>query len=272
MDNVEFWDSNRKIIRSQAGGARIGEGTAYSRGYSVLEELVGEISYFQMLVLNVTGNLVSRRLGEWIEATFLCMSWPDSRIWCNQVGAFGGTTKASPVSSVTAGILASDSKLYGPGTVRGATHFITSALRRVNEGQTLEEVIYSHSRKPGAQPTIPGYARPIAYGDERIEAMEKVRKKLRLDCGPHLELAFKVQEFLLDKHGESMNLAGYIMAFLSDQGMTAEQIYRIYALCVNNGIHACYAEAYDNPPESFLPLRCEDIEYTGHAPRPVPDK
>lgn len=37
-----------------------------------------------------------------------------------------------------------------------------------------------------------------------------------------------------------------------------------------SGVTVCYVEEADKPPESFLPLRCDDIEYQGKPPRKVP--
>jgi hypothetical protein len=67
-----------------------------------------------------------------------------------------------------------------------------------------------------------------------------------------------------------MNINGYVSAFLSDLGYTDEEIYRIFAVVVNSGITACYVDTRDKAPDTFLPLRCADIEYTGNLARPVP--
>lgn len=270
MADTAFWDKRRNTIRTRKGGAIIGDGRVYSHGYSILEELLGNASFFQVLILNITGNLPDERLAKWIEASFVCLSWPDPRIWCNQIGALGGTLRTSPVAAITAGILASDSLLYGPGTVLGATEFITKSLRMREGGESIESIIRSHSRNANAKPIIPGYARPLTHGDERIPAMERITDTLGFAVGMHLSLAYEIQAYLFEHFQETLNFSGYIMAFLSDQKMSDKEIYRIYSLCVNSGIHACYAEAYDNPPEAFLPLRCEDIEYKGKPYRPSP--
>ena len=67
-----------------------------------------------------------------------------------------------------------------------------------------------------------------------------------------------------------MNIGGYISAFLSDLGYTAEEVYQIFAVLVTSGVTACYVDTHDKIPDSFLPLRCADIEYTGMLARPVP--
>ena len=100
--------------------------------------------------------------------------------------------------------------------------------------------------------------------------MERTASKLGLKDGKHLTLAYEIEKIMRAKWGESMNLAGYCAAFFSDQGFVAHEVYCLLSCWVNSGIHACYAEAADQPPESFFPLHCEDIDYQGKPPRPVP--
>lgn len=269
---THFWDVRRGVIRSRIGGARIGEGVVFTHGYSILEKLVGNISFFQGMILNITGRMPDKRLADWMEATFLCLSWPDSRIWCNTVGALAGTTRTSPVSAVTAGVLASDSQIYGPRTMLMAAESMLKGMQLRDAGQGVGEIIRCLNRWPQKPtPVIPGYSRPISFGDERVPVMDRVARELGFAVGPYLELAYEIHERFQADYGESINLAGYMSAFLTDEGFSAEEIFRLYSLCVNGGIHACYAEAADQPAESYLPQRCDDVEYGGEAYRPVPD-
>jgi citrate synthase len=239
----------------------------------MMNDLVGKKSYFQVLVLNAIGRLPEKRLADWLEALFMCLSWPDARIWCNQVGSLAGSARTSPVAGVCAGILASDSKMYGPGTQIMGVTFITKALRKKEEGLTPEMIIEQYpNRNPGKAPTIHGYVRPVASGDERVAAMERVTTDLGYKPGPHLLLAKEIEAVMLRQFNEGINLLGYCAAFLSDQGFDAIEQYRLVSTMVNSGVHACYAEAADLPAGSFFPLHCADIDYQGHAPRPVPDK
>lgn len=269
--DTSFWEKKRGKIITQKGGWVIGE-AIYNHGYSMMDDLVGKASFFQVLALNVTGQLPERRLADWLEALFICLSWPDARIWCNQIGSLAGTMRTSPVAGVSAGILAADSRMYGPGTILGACSFISDALQKKKNGITIEKIIEGHQRRDeNNKPLIVGYARPLATGDERITAMERVSRKLKFKVGKHLGLAQKIEKYLLDKYSESLNLAGYCAAFLLDQKLTAQEIYRLLSTWVHSGVHACYAEAADSPPESFFPLRCEDMEYKGKPPRLLPD-
>lgn len=271
-DGVDFWDIHRGTIFASKGGARFSEGVVFSHGYSLLEDLVGNISYTQMVVLNATGRLPERQLANWIEAAFICLSWPDPRIWCNQIGALAGTLWTSAVAGTAAGMLAADSTMYGTLPLIEGVRFIQRSLTDHKAGRTAGEIVERECARHHGKPHIIGYARPIARGDERVAVMENVSRNLGFDVGEHQALAYEIQDLLLDRFDESLNINGYASAFLSDQGYSPEEVYQLSAMCVNSGVTACYIDAKMQAPEAFLPLRCEDVEYKGKPARPVPDK
>ncbi len=266
-----LWDKRRGIIRSRKGGWVIGQGVYYGR-YSLLDDLVGQVSYFQTLLLAVLDELPERRIADWVEAVYQCMSYPDPRLWCNHIGSLSGAVRSSPVAGVSAGILASDSSTYGPGVVMKEVYELyRNGLAQKKNRALLPQILRNCARRRGKRLIVSGFGRPIATADERIATMEQVSKKLGLEAGPYLMFAYDVEQYLLETQGESLNLTGYAVAVMMDFGWTRLQIQRISAIVVTSGVAACYSEACDNPPESFLPLQCEDIEYHGHAPRSVPD-
>lgn len=269
--DIAFWESRRGKIFAGRGGWVVGE-AVYNSGYSMMDDLVGKASFFQVLLLNITGRLPERRVTDWLEAVFICMSWPDARIWCNQIGSLAGTMRATPVAAVCAGVLASDASRYGVAPLVGASQFIVEALHKKKEGVSVAAIVEAQKRRPGTRPVIVGYARPVATGDGRIPAMERVRKRLRFPVGEHLALAYEIENVLLERYQETMNIGGYSTAFLNDQGFTTIEIYRLASVLVNAGVHATYVETADRPPESFFPLRCEDMDYQGVSPRSVPDR
>ncbi len=265
----QFWDERRGKIQSKKGGWVVGKGV-FNHGYSMMDDLVGKVSYMQVVVLNATGRMPERAVADWFEAAHICMSWPDPRIWCNQIGALGGTTRTSVVAATTAGILAADAKSYGSKPLLQGVRFIQAALHDNHRGVSPEEIVSNECAKHRGKPNITGYARPLAKGDERVVALERVQKVLGLPVGEHLQLALQIEIILLRNFDEGMNVNGYASAFLSDLGYTDEEIYRIFALVVNSGVTACYVDTHDKAPDAFFPLRCADIEYTGKMRRPVP--
>ncbi|MBE9485958.1 MAG: hypothetical protein IMY82_02165 [Chloroflexi bacterium] len=269
--NLEFWDTQRGIIRSRKGGWKIGEGV-FSHGYNLLEDFVGNKSYFQVMVLHATGRLVERSIADWMEAVYICMSWPDPRIWCNQIGALGGTINASIVASTAAGLMAGDSKLYGQKPLLKGVTFIQAALKQKKTGFTTLEIIEKECKKNRGNPSIMGYARPLAKGDERVEILKQYNKESSIVTGDHLRLANEIDQVMIEKYNESININGYASAIMSDFGFTPQETYQISTLLTASGIIACYLDANERPPESFLPLRCDDIDYQGPPPREVPDR
>lgn len=269
--DFNFWEKRRGTIHTQKGGWIIGE-AVHNQGFSMLDDLVGKASFFQVLVLNATGRLPERRLADWLEAFFICLSWPDHRVWCNQMGSLGGTMHTSPVAAVTAGVLASDSIMYGTAPLMSAAEFITEALALYRDGLSVTQIIKRKQRRPESRPTMVGYARPIASGDERVTALERVTKELDFSLGEHLRLAYEIEELMFKGFGEGMHIGGYTAAFLSDQGFSPEEMYRVSCILVSSGVHACYAETVSQPPESFFPLRCNDIDYQGYPERSIPDQ
>jgi len=264
--DTSFWDTHRNKIFSKRGGWVIGKGV-FNCGYDMMHDLVGKKSYMQVMILNATGRLPNRKLADWFEGAHICLSWPDPRIWCNQIGALSGTMQTSVVSAAVAGNLAADSKGYGQKTLADGVSFIQKALAAYTNGLSVAEIVSEECAKYGGKPIIMGYARPIAKGDERVEAMERVSKSLGYSIGPHLDLAYQIEQVLLDKFNESMNINGYMSAFLSDQGLMPEEVYQICAVLVNSGVTACYLDAYGRAGGAFMPLQCEDIEYQGKPAR-----
>lgn len=271
MNNGAYrlWDERRGKIQSKKGGWVVGKGV-FNHAYSMMDDLVGKVSYMQVVVLNATGRLPERPVADWFDAIHICLSWPDPRIWCNQIGALGGAMRASVVASTTAGVLAADAKSYGIKPLIPGVHFIQAALLDFKRGLSVDEIIRNECAKHRGKPNIMGYARPLAKGDERVVAMERVQQRLGLPSGEHLQLAGQIEQSLLNNFDESMNINGYMSAFLSDLGYTADEVYRIFAVLVTSGVTACYVDTRDKAPDTFLPLRCADIEYTGKLARPVP--
>jgi hypothetical protein len=267
---IEYLNQRRQKIISNTGGWFPGRGV-FSHGYNMLDELVGEKSYFQILILNATGKMVERPLADWIEAIYGCLSWPDPRIWCNQIGALAGTARTSVVAATAIGAMATDSRSYGVLPLMEGVKFIQDAFEKYSNGMSSENIVDEITKANRGKPYIVGYIRPIAKGDERLEAMERISKKLGFDTGKHLALAYDIEKVLMEKFDEGMNINGYVSAFLSDYGFTPQEIYQLFSMLVASGVTACYLDTYKQPPNTFLPLRCDDIDYQGAPPRVVPD-
>lgn len=268
MSNYLAWEKYHGRIVSSRGGWKIGSGVQ-NCGYDMMNDLVGKVSYMQVVVLNATGRLPTKELADWIEATHICLSWPDPRIWCNRIGALAGSNRTSALSASCLGVLAAESTSYGIKPLSSGVEFIEHAYEHVSKGLSVEEFIALETKKFGGKPHLMGYARPIAKGDERIPAMEKITENLGFPVGKHLSLAYKIEEVLNKKFDETMNINGYMTAFLVDQGYTAQEVLRIYSTLVVSGVTACFIDTADRMEGSFAPLKTDDVVYKGAPLRKV---
>jgi hypothetical protein len=269
VTSTSIWEARRGRIITRKGGWRIGQGISVA-GFSLLDDLVGKHSFFELLFLEITDRLPPPAFARWIEACFMCLSFPDPRIWCNQIGALGGAMRCTPSAAVTAGTLASDSHLYGPGAAHIACEFIAAATQEAQAGASIADIIARRTAR-GGRLRAPGYSRPVASGDDRVDALRKLAEQVGLPEGDHLRTAWKLDEHLRTNRGDnSLNMLGYVTAAMLDNGIGSEDTYRIFTLIVNAGVHACYCEAADEPAGTFLPLRVDDIEYIGTPARTLP--
>lgn len=265
--DLSIWDSNRGKIRSKKGGWIIGRGIV-NQGFEMMSDFVGKRSYMQVIVFNAIGRMPERRLADWLEAVYICLSWPDPRIWCNHIGALGGTLRTSAVGATAVGMMATDARAYGVKPLLEGLPFIQQALRDFEGGMSIPDIVARHCKR--GKPQMMGYARPIAKGDERVPAMERVREELNFPVGKHLQLALDIHDYIYKAYSESININGYVSAFLSDQDYSAEDAYRVFCVLVSSGVTACYVDTYEKPAETFMPLRCDDVDYIGKEMRKVP--
>lgn len=273
--NYAYWDNHRGRIESSRGGWKIGQ-AVYNRGYDKIQELVGNKSYFDIVIFNIVGRIPDPHFSKWLEYMYSCISWPDPRIWCNQVSTLCGTMRTTPVPGACAGILASDSKMYGSGTFPTTGYFIQQALKEYHKGKSAQQIIdeeLAKNSKYTSTPVVAGYARPIASGDERVKRLKQLSARLGMDKGPHETLSEEIHHLVnLKTPQNGINVGGYSVAVMLDYGYSLTEIYRFISMLVLSGAQACYAEAYDNPPESYLPLQCDDIDYIGKPIRQLPNQ
>lgn len=263
------WEYYRGTIRTSIGKWLGGEDVIV-RGHRLLDDLLPQLSLMQLQVLNITGRLVEAPLAQWLEKSFFMVSYPDARIWCNQIAALAGANGASPVAAATAACLGADSRAYGSSQTQWlAMSTLRQLLLDHQAGRTLAELVARFPIKHGL-PAIMGFARPANKTDERLGPMRKLTQQLRFSPGPHQIFAGQLAEWLKEEFGADLNIAGFMAAFLLDQGFTPEEIYQLRALAVANGAMACYGDRLGKPEGTFLPQRCGDVAYTGPEIRALP--
>jgi hypothetical protein len=268
MSSPKPWDAYRNRIRTCIGKWLGGEDVIV-RGHRLLDDLLPRLSLMQLQVLNITGRIVDDVLAQWLEKSFFMVSYPDARIWCNQIAALAGANGASPVAAATAACLGADSRTYGSSQTQWLA---MTTLRQLcldhQRGVPINQLAARFPIKHGL-PAIMGFARPANKTDERLEPMRKLTAQLGFTPGPHQIFAGQLADWLKAEFGADMNIAGFMAAFLLDQGFTPEEIYQLRALAVANGAMACYGDRVGQPEFTFLPQRCGDVLYSGPEVRAI---
>ena len=268
MSNSEYWDERNNTIFSSVGDWQGGVDVNI-QGHSLMKDLMRNASLMQVNILNATGKLVKRAVADWLEINFMGLSYPDSRIWCNQISAYAADTDATVVAAASAAILSTDSRAYGGSqTTLSCMLFLQKAFVKHQQGLNLMDII-SEEKIIKGKPMIVGFARPIDKDDERLLPYKQAQQSLKIPVGDYLLFANILSDFLYKNFNLSINSGGYASAFLLDQGFSPSDGYKIKAFAVAGGALACYRNLELSPPNSFLPLKCDDIDYTGQAIRPV---
>jgi hypothetical protein len=257
---------NMGRIRSRMGAAFVGSHAVF-RGKDIHAEL-GDIGWLDLYLLGITGRRFPQAQLRLLETVWCYTSYPDARIWNNRVAALAGSTRSTGNLGVSAALALSEASIYGRGIDIRALEFLIRTRAALPDASTKETGLGPWVRRElEARRSLAGYGRPIASGDERIAPILKAARGLGLADGPHLALAFAIEECLLsDRLRMRMNYAGVVAGLAADMGFTPKEYYLFLHPAFLAGMVPCYIEASEKPEGSLFPLPCESVAYLG-APK-----
>jgi len=143
--------------------------------------------------------------------------------------------------------------------------FLLRLNKAVEDGSDIEKLVLAEVRER----RIYGYGRPINSTDERIPWLMNLVRRLGLDQGPHLALAFKVEQILLSRYPQlRMNYAALIVALIADIGLSIREYQLLSIPMFLAGMVPCSVEASEKPEGTLFPTPCSGIRYEGVSPRP----
>jgi len=253
-------------LKSRMGGFVPGSHVSF-RGHD-LHHALQDMGWMELYVFGITGRRFSKEQLRLLEAVWTHTSYPDARLWNNRVAALAGSARSTGNLAMSAALAVSEASIYGRGVDVRAISFLLHTRRQLDDGKRLADCI---SEEIEAFRGVAGYGRPLTSVDERIPPMRALAKELGLDGGPHLRLAFAVEEYLLAGRWRwRMNYAALAAALLADLGFSPREYYHYLFPAFLAGMQPCYIEAAERPEGATFPLSCADIRYEGPAPRPWP--
>lgn len=232
---------------------------AVFRGHDLHAEL-GDMDWLELFLFGITGRRFERRQLKLLHAMWVHTSYPDARIWNNRVAALAGGSRSTPALGISAALAVSEATIYGGHPFVRAADFLIQARQATEGGAALPDVV----KQELAQRRIYGYGRPLASADERLPGLIALAKDLGLDGGPHLRLAFEVEQLLVQRDARlRMNYAALMAALAADLGLSARELHHFQVPVFLAGMSPCFIEAAERPPGTVFPLSCAHIAYEG---------
>lgn len=226
-----------------------------------------DMAWMELLLYGITGRRFDANQTRLFEGIWtLCTSYPDPRLWNNRVAALAGTVRSTASLAVCGANAVSEATIYGHRPIIGAIDFLLAAKTARDLGGNLAEFVKDRLRR---NRTLPGYGRPVRRTDERIGPVLALLGELGFPRGPHVALAFEIEDILLaHRFRLPMNIAALLAAIAADQGLSRREYHHFMILGFSAGMFPCYIEAVNQPGLGFFPLRCDRIAYEGTPARP----
>lgn len=263
MNGPDLLQQNVGCVRTRMGAFFPGERVVF-RGHDLHREL-NDLDWIELYAFGITGRRFSPPQVRLLHALWVYTSYPEPRVWNNRVAALAGTARSTGSLGIAGALAVSEAHIYGGGVFIQAASFLIDARKRLDAGESLADCVQAEMK---AYRRIAGYGRPLINADERIAPIMELARSLDLDSGPHLRLAFAVEQFLLDSGRDlRMNYGAVLAAFGADLGMSPQELYLVTIPLFLAGMPPCFIEASQRPEGTLLPLSCAGILYEGPAKR-----
>ncbi len=240
------------------------------RGYR-LDELIGKVSYAQMVYLLFKGELPSSKVGKLIEAILVSSvdhgTTPPSVLSALTVASTGAPLNAA----VAAGIL-SISKFHG-GAIEDCMRILLEAKKLMDEqnmdyDQAAETIIKKFREE---KKRLSGFGHRYHTNDPRTKKLFALAEELGL-AGAYTKLALTFVKKLKEITGKDLplNVDGAIGALLCELDIDPILANAFFMIARVPGL---VAHIYEEKTR-YKPMRKihpTDVEYDGPEERPVPD-
>jgi citrate synthase len=184
-----------------------------TRGYAQ-EDLIGNISFSEMVYLLIKGEIPSKNQSKMLESVLI--SFCDHGITPPSTQAARLMASAgSPMQACVSGGLLAFGKNHA-GAIERAMRLLQEGIKRyAGDIETIAKEIVEEALRSGNK--IPGFGHRYHAEDPRAPKLIELAKKFECS-GIHTELALTIQSILLEKKGIRMNIDGANAGILSDMG------------------------------------------------------
>jgi citrate synthase len=241
----------------------------YIRGYPI-EDLIGKLSWVEVVFLVLLGRLPSSKEARLLEAIMISVIdhgvRPPSTIAAVTVANTGGSLNCA----VSAGILAINK--YHGGAIEDSMEAISKAVEmqekeNLSEMQAAEKLIESYKAK-GER--VSGFGHRFHASDPRTIKLFQIAEELGL-AGKFVSQAKAIEKVLTEKTGKKLpiNADGAIAALLCEMGFPPKLANGVFIMSRVVGLIAHVIEEKEkNPPMKTVDV--EKYQYEGELGKRLP--
>lgn len=249
----------------------VGPNKVLIRGYPV-QELIGNLSYAEVLYLILKGELPDEKTAKVFEATLLTVIDHGFLNAATPTARFVVSGNPSIIAGIAAGILSIG--FWTGGAQQYTAEFINEAYNLMKkENLTMEEtakkVVEKYLKE---KKRIPGFGHPLHNPDPRAEQLYRVAEKYG-KVGEKLKLYKAIHAEFVKQTGKNIpiNCDGMMGAILTELGFDPEIMNALAAVCMLPGIIAhAYEELKEGTPVRILPGII--TTYIGKPERHLPEE
>ena len=264
MNGPDLLHEHTDHLKSRMGVCFPGERAVF-RGHDLHKELK-DMDWIELYMFGITGRRFTREELRLLHAIWVYTSYPDARIWNNRVSALAGSVRSTGTLGIAAALAVSEASIYGGGIYIPSIEFLVRTRKALDDGVALAECVQDELKR---HRSIAGYGRPLTSRDERIAPIMALARTLGLDDGPHVRLAFAVDEVLVTGRWRlRMNYGAVAAALCADLGLSPGEYYLFMFPAFLAGMLPCFIESAQRPEGTLFPLSCAHIQYEGTEKRP----
>jgi citrate synthase len=252
-----------RILKTWAGVARPGT-DAFMRAKDIHKQMT-DWRWMKTWLYAITGREFTDAQVQLMEAVWVYTSYPDARLWNNRVVAQAASARTTPSLAMAAGISSSEAYVFGRQVDKQVHEFLQRVVRTGAQGEDLEHLLDEEQKTHGR---VAGYGRPLNSVDERMGPLKAMARSLGIPEGPH-ERAVDVVGVALQQRKKRMapNYAALAAAVAADLGLSSDEYVLFLTIAFVAGMAPCRVEWVGKPDNAFMPVRVDDLRYTGRAPR-----
>jgi hypothetical protein len=238
-------------------------------GRRVFAELLGRTSLGQMLVLGISGRLLSEDEIGIIDDLITVMTSADPRLWpfkLTRLAASYGTA----AYGVAVTLIGSEGGMYGTNRLATAARWLVDLERRTNTTSPTDEALLAILDEGGD--AAAGFGVLYRARDERFTALVKRLVERERNDMPFTRVCLQVARVARERRQLEAHVSLAVAAVCLDVGMSVEAVAGFWALILAHCALANAVEGASQAPAVLRELPLESVSYRGAGPRTSPRK